>query len=322
MGLTTRKRRGLTPTATRPSAPKPVVTTGMTTARPPAVVPAGSAPKPVPGASIPATPRPAQTVQPVRPRGLAPALGPRAATPTRRQPGGDQRVDVLAADMMGQDSLLMQKAAAEGMQAGASRGMMNSTLSAQAGQSAALEYVVPMASQNAAQAAAQNLSAQEYVESRGLARQGFRYDKAMADKNAQIANKQTKLQASLTEDQTRLEANLAKNQTNLEASLAQGQAAFEAELARQQAEFEAGLQTQLNAQQLAGEDRRGAEATMSNIFNDYQDSMASIMANPNLSAEERNSMIESSQAMVEDRMAMASLMYGEAFDWPKGMFGI
>lgn len=63
---------------------------------------------------------------------------------------GENVADV-AAGIMGKDSRLMQRADAAGRQFANQRGLLNSTLAGQAATSAALDYVVPMASQMADQ---------------------------------------------------------------------------------------------------------------------------------------------------------------------------
>lgn len=74
----------------------------------------------------------------------------------------DAGVQNRVAGMLKTDSSLMQAARADAMKTGNKRGLLNSSMTAQAGTRAGLDVVVPIASQEAGQIAARNLSGQGF----------------------------------------------------------------------------------------------------------------------------------------------------------------
>lgn len=103
----------------------------------------------------------------------------------------ETNVSNIAADIMAEDSRLMQLAATQGRQFANRRGLMNSSMAANAAQDAVLEQVVPMASQEAGQRFQSNranqdyelsslLSGQDYQQQRGLNQQNFGFETALS----------------------------------------------------------------------------------------------------------------------------------------------
>lgn len=74
----------------------------------------------------------------------------------------DAGVESRVAGMLKTDSPLMRSAQADALKMGNKRGLMNSSMTAQAGTKAALDVAVPIASQEAGQIHARNLSGQQF----------------------------------------------------------------------------------------------------------------------------------------------------------------
>jgi hypothetical protein len=84
------------------------------------------------------------------------------AVPKEEDPGK------LLGGLLGQDSALLTRARATGTQIANRRGLLNSSMAAQASENAAIDVAVPLVSQQAQQNAASNLSAQGFGQSRIL----------------------------------------------------------------------------------------------------------------------------------------------------------
>lgn len=83
--------------------------------------------------------------------------------------------------MLTSDSPYLTRARTSGQQYAASRGLLNSSIAATASEAAAIDAALPVASQDAAQTHAKNLSAQSYGQERGLADQRFGFDTQLAE---------------------------------------------------------------------------------------------------------------------------------------------
>lgn len=91
----------------------------------------------------------------------------------------EQDVGTIAAEYASQNSGIMRQAAAKGMQTANRRGLLNSSIAAGASQAEVLERAVPMAMQTAQQNAQQNLSYQEFRQTRRVEHDRFNYQKTL-----------------------------------------------------------------------------------------------------------------------------------------------
>jgi hypothetical protein len=124
---------------------------------------------------------------------IAPPAPP-AATPTMGFDAGTMTVEGRLQGLMASDNPLMQQARLQAQQESAARGLQNSSLAVQSGQQAAYASMMPIASQDATTVydsekteygtrADSALMNQDYLNSRGLAQQGFGYDSRLMDKD-------------------------------------------------------------------------------------------------------------------------------------------
>lgn len=234
------------------------------------------------------------TAKPTKAAPLTPATNPSSSYYSSRS----DDPAALAAEIASEDSMLMTQARADGSQQAASRGMLNSSMAAEAAQGAVLDVAVPLAQQGASQEFQKNMSGLGLQQQMELAQFEARTGMKMArfDAGTQMAL----LNAEMIGDAALQRELLATSQ------------AFEAE----QAAFARELEVQLAGLDLTAADKQGAETAMLNAFNDYNQMVASIQANPNLSAEERTAQIEAQQQFFDMRVNYINDLYSTAFDWP------
>jgi len=332
------------PTRLAPKRPKP-----MTVVKPP------------PGqGQPPAMTMPNQTARPsgglgaaLRPPAPAAAAPPPSGTglgvqPTANDPmytGREDDVSVLVNDMAKQDSLLMQQAATSGLQTANDRGMANSSMSAGASQAATLDYITPIASQNATQSFNKNMSGLQTQQDLVLAefdrdtqqklqRTQLRADSRQAglDRNFQTETMQaeqafsagqTAAQQAFEAEQLAAQQSFQSGEAQSDRDFVQEQMDFEAQQTQDARDFQAAqadldrqMQAALAEMELSDADQTAANAMMTDAFGDYNQMYAQILANPDLSADERISQINTNQQMLEDRIGFTQDLYDATFDWP------
>jgi hypothetical protein len=137
--------------------------------------------------------KPAGTSPANRPVTIQPPAPPEP-TPTMGFDADTMTVEGRLQGLMASDNPLMQQARLQAQQQSASRGLQNSSMAVQSGQQAAYASMMPIASQDANTAydsekteygtrADSALMNQDYLNSRGLAQQGFGYDSSLMDKD-------------------------------------------------------------------------------------------------------------------------------------------
>lgn len=258
----------------------------------------------------------------------------------RRQP--TTNVSKIAANMMKKDNPLMQQAATEGMQYANARGMLNSSMAANAATDAALKQVVPMASQ---------VSEQRYGLQRDKlasdlrmreAEQGFGFEKALNEQGFDIAAKLKNMDFSQEIVMSDKEFDQAMKMSDKEFEQATGMSKleFQQDYAMQErrigtekflAKLDANTRTELMQmeskmrKQLAnleiGADQKSQMSSMiTSMHEQYQKSMASILANPNLPADERANLLKSAGALLQLQTNLVEGVYGMEFDWLNSSF--
>lgn len=245
----------------------------------------------------------------------------------------------VAAGMMAKDSVLMKKARADGAAFANRRGLLNSSMAGGAAESAMLDQIVPMASQTAQQRFQKNLSGQQYLEKRGLNDQtaeqqkdqtrlegrqqrktiGAEYDARgeLSEQESQQRRQEAAQQQRFTMRQMRLDANvqsrLQREGFNQDKVLANVENAFKT----RQAALDRRLQRQLADKEITAEAQKGAETMVSNIFNDYEDSVRSVLNNPDIGAKQRNQLLNNAKTLMQKKMDLVTSIHSETFDWPK-----
>lgn len=267
----------------------------------------------------------ATPVQPVKPMGLG--VGPLKPG----QPGfTGYKDDVhdIAASYMSKDSRLMQGAAARGAAFANSRGMLNSSLGAQSGEAAALEQVVPMASQTAGQNFQKNMSGIRY-------REGSVQQEADRNLQRELQAGRISFEATQADYDRRFKERLQSGQIAHEAAQAAKDRVLKREAMRtdtnlqrqkmgmdwRQGAMERGLRERLAKLDVKSNDRRGVEAMLNNAWRDYESAQQSILTNEKIPAVERNKLLANARDMLERKMDFTQKLYGTTYSaWPKNPF--
>lgn len=240
-------------------------------------------------------------------------------------------VGEIAAGLMNRDSPLMKAAETRGRQYANARGLMNSTIGAQASQAAALEHVVPLASQTADQRFRSGLQTKEF-EFQGAqneAERGLRRDLATQEAGLRrelqtqaITSEETLARERMASDERlqglRIDAEKLLQTERLTVEQSMQTERLLAEIA--QAEADRALKDLINQRDIAANDRRGIETMLANAYNDYAQLTQAIMSNPELPASERNALLSNAKNMLTARINYTTQMYSTAFDWPPNPF--
>ena len=262
-----------------------------------------------------------------------------AVTGYKRQ---NSNVSDVAADMMSEDNRAMQLAKTRGTQQANARGVLNSSIAAGAAQDEMMKYVTPMAQQEASQRHAENLSDQGYRQSLSQAEQGFGFASALTDKESEIRMKeaeqafgfQTKLSdqefqqaLQLSDQEFEHQTGMSKLEFAQNRKLQEDQIQAEERLAKLDAntrtqlmEMESSLKKRLAKMEIAADDSTQMSNMVSTMFDQYQKSMNSILANPNLPADERTALLESAGALIGRQVDMTETMFNIDIDWPTSTF--
>jgi len=180
------------------------------------------------------------------------------------------------------DNPLMAQARGQAMQISNSRGLLNSSIATQAGEEAALGAVLPLASQDADNAAQKErlgmqLSTQERI---ALAQIGSQERLA----NLDIASRE------------RMQGNEISYQT--------GERALDRSLQEQLAEWN-----------LSSSDRDSAARSVISMEQLYNQQYANIMANTNLSADDRQAQLTAAKALRDRQLDLIQQLYSINLDW-------
>ena len=272
--------------------------------------------------------------------GAQPAMGDPMYT------GREDDVSVLVNDMAKQDSLLMQQAATSGLQTANDRGMVNSSMGAGAAQAATLDYITPIASQNATQEFNKNMSGLQTQQDLVLAefdretqetlqRTQLRADSRQANLDRTFQTETMQAEQAFSATQTSAQQAFEAEQLAAQQSFQSGEAQTDRDFVQEQMDFDAQqtqdardfqaaqadldrqLQAAMAEMDVSGADQAAANALMTEAFSDYNQMYAQILANPDLTAEERNSQIATNQEMLDDRLSFTQDLYDTTFDWPE-----
>lgn len=261
----------------------------------------------------------------------------------------DQLVANQLQKLLDSNSAYVDQARQRAIQLANARGLQNSTLAASAGEEAAIAQALPIAQQDAstyanqaltnqnAQNSAGEFNATQGMTARSLQEQARQYDNTLGletdqlSESARQADNSTALQQDALTEQQR-QATIAANQ-NRDSLLEQQrqadmqQALADAQLTEQQRQFDTDTQTKLAIAQLDSDSKAylanieaqyknlmQSSASAAELFQQYQQSFASIMTNADLDAENKqaalNMLYENLQSGMNVVGSVASLDLG------------
>lgn len=238
----------------------------------------------------------------------------------------DRSAAHIASRIMRKDSPLMQKAETQGRQYGASRGLINSSLAGGAGIDAALNYVVPLAQQEADANTRLEISARDNAA-------------AQARLTAELASRETiaKEERAAAERLQRAEFNFEGGQAALdretqlqrdalsydrEKGLLSVQIASERELAeldaqsrRELQQMEDDMRNRLADKEIGAEQKNQIAQMTTGMHELYEEGYRTIMNNPDLDAATRAEQLKNKGDMLNLQMGMVEDLYGVEINW-------
>ena len=293
-------------------------------------------------------------------------LGPKPPEPTAPPPlpgfngFGDAKpstnVADVVAEIVGEDSPLMQRARTEGTQIGNRRGVMNSSVTAGASMNAILDRAIPMAQQTAQQrfqadqakerfGEAQAMSAQEFEQSGALseqqslqqmeqAAQAFGYGQQLSEQESLqritetrsqfqeqglLSAQEFQQQGQLSEQEFQQQTGMSRQAYQQDLALQERRIGSEYELALLDAESRSALLEQERAMresiasiEIGAEDRQTMMSMITNMNEVYSEEMRAILANPDMSAADRNALLRAELAGPVHALSLRALTPAEA----------
>lgn len=264
------------------------------------------------------------------------------------QPQVDDTVAGNVAKLASQDSALNQMARTEGLKAANRRGLLNSSMAVNASQDAVLQNIMPIATQDAAQAFQKNQAARQFeygmvgqTQQQGwqtaenIAQRGFLGTQADLDRDLQSTLQANQINANdalqirqiaSTEGIESANRALQKalQETDIQFRMSEGKLDREAAVAAQERDIafkksesalDRSLQEQIAKWNLSSNDRNAAAQMLTNMESMYQNSYASIMANTNLDSGTRTSYLTAAKNMRDTQINMVEQMYNVDLKW-------
>lgn len=277
-------------------------------------------------------------------------FGPRKISMPEGGSGFDQamkkttNVGEIAAEMMGEDSALTRLAKTQGAQAANSRGFLNSSMAEGAKMDAIAAAITPLAQQEASQRQtekmsgiehrqaqelqsqqgdiASGLSAQEAEQQSQQAEQTFGFNQALSEQESQ----QRQAEAAQTNE---FNVGLATMQNENDRQLQQNEIFAQKELAVLDAnsrenlmQMEADMRTNLARIDVSAQDRVAMTGMVETMHQIYQGNLQTILANPDMSADDRNALLASSGEFLKEQTALIEGIYGVSLDWANGTIDV
>lgn len=234
----------------------------------------------------------------------------------------DDSVATRLTGLLDSNSSYIKTARAAGQRTAQKRGLLNSSIAAGAGESAAIGAAAPIASQDAQQLAQKNQAVLEG---------GINFDNSSKLADQQFGN-QTKLNTQQNDAQIVLQkaqddAALQRQQLQQQGADAQQLAEFDQRTKEQIANLQS--QADLQASQLSSQERTallssdtGLRETQiqanSALSGQYLDAFANLANNPKVPADARNAYIAEYQRVLEQGRALAGVAQSVPLDWGTG----
>lgn len=277
--------------------------------------PAGA---PAPGLAATASP------SPYKPSGV-PTGNPGQDTTGNYVPQ-DQSVESRIPGLMSTDNPIVQTAVGQSIKAANARGLVNSTLAVQAGTQAAEASVLPIASQDAAQVAAQNTAAQGAAQTGALQQQqiggtiqttGMTIQAQKDQLNTQIAAQNQQLATSLGSQANLQAAQIAANKFLQGESLNAQETMLVQQLnsAMKQAQLTTDTQKSIAASGITQAQQQQVLGALGQYAAIYQDGVNQVNNNANLSYDARTTALTQLAADYSSHVNLVSSLYSVELRW-------
>lgn len=195
--------------------------------------------------------------------------------------------------LMSQNNPLIQQARAQGLQSSNRRGLLNSSMGVQAGQTAAYGVALPIASQESDQVHQRNLQGSELLGAKDRL-------------NAQLST-----QMSIASMEMAGRQRLADKELSSREKLA----GLEREHQLTMAEFDRLSRERVAAMELSSRDRQYAATAAAGFESTYAQMVSSIMNNAEIPAAERQGYLDHAAKIRDSNYALVEQIYGIDLDW-------
>ena len=221
------------------------------------------------------------------------ATRPTAATPAGTFEPEDASVSTELNKVLATDSPLLTQARTRAAQVANRRGLLNSSLAVQAGEAAAFDVALPIASQQAGQLHQSNLQGTQIASTEGL------------------AARELGSRASL------LETELGSRETLTREALRSQETTSAAEITSREAISEAGIaaQERIAASNVASFERDRATAALAQFDRNYAEAFQTIGTNENLPAETREAFLTHLAAVRDSNFNLVEQLYNIDLVW-------
>lgn len=249
----------------------------------------------------------------------------------------DDSVESFLPGLLDKSGALMTKARAGAMATANKRGLQNSSIAAGAGEKAALDVVVPMATQNATQTAQKNLAAMGFGYNSALQAQQIEGNKEIAllgyanqqelQKASDLAAKERQGMQLTSEEKraadeynNRLALQTASDQATADRQILADAAAKERagmQLTSEEKRAKDEAENRIKLQQMQGDQsaKSGAATMVSNANATYTNYVSAVMSNPNIAVEERNRLISDAAARRDAEIDLVNSLFGTNLSW-------
>lgn len=216
----------------------------------------------------------------------------------------DDRVETRFNDIIKPDSPLIIGAQTGAAEAANKRGMLNSSLAIGAGTKAAYDVALPIASQDASQTSAKNLSKQGYGQSTGLQAQSIQGQK---DIQAQQIAGNKDLQSTQIAADKETQGNALANNLSI--------ANLDARVREELGSLDASTQTSIANMNVAADQRNKATALAVAIGGNYAQSFSAIANDASIPAATRDLYLQNIAAQRSSDLSLIEQLFGFDLTW-------
>lgn len=195
--------------------------------------------------------------------------------------------------LLSQNNPLIQQARAQGLQSSNRRGLLNSSMGVQAGQTAAYGAALPIASQESDQIHQRNLQGAELLGAKDRL-------------NAQLA---TQKSIAAGDASSRLQI------AQMELSAREKQAGLDREHQLTMAEFDRLSRERIASMELSARDKQYAATAAAGFESTYAQMVSNIMNNAEIPAAERQSYLDHAAKIRDSNYALVEQIYGIDLNW-------
>ena len=228
--------------------------------------------------------------------------------------------------LLASGSPYMKAAELKGLQTAHGRGLLNTSMAAEAAHKAAIEAALPIASQDAASFQAAGMEGYKGEITGALAVQSADHAQALAELQGYLSSGLSGQQAleslAANAHKAAIDSGLSAQQASEHMARIVMQGAIDSNLSAQQAQQAIALENikQVGANtrtfaQLSSGDQQALSSQITSLSNNYSQTIANIQADPNLSAASKTRMVNNQTSIYENNIRLVNSLYGVTTAW-------